>query len=241
MKFKMLSLQELGQSRSRVKYSCHFLFLLLGIASFCNGVERGMVMVGNREYDVRGALVEDLGNVMIIQQSLEIHLEFKDMILFQDTVAKIRSHLEQELNNFQDINPKVGEINRLLRSLSPNASNDGRHKRSLLPFVGGIISNLFGTAAETNVNNLESKIKRLEAWSSNNNVVIKNVARCIQKLKGVMHDIELLLEKRLAKLNEKIESMKLETETHLFFDDLYDLLFLWYTELSNFSRDLILA
>ena len=231
----------LGRGQFRVKYSLQAIVLLLAVWNSCEAIERGTVSTGQEENDIRGALVEELGNVMIVQSSLEIHIEFEDMIVFETTVEKIRSHLEQEYNHFKTVHPKIGEINRLLRSISPEPSNRHRQARSLLPFVGGIISNLFGTATESNINNINNKIKRLEAWSSNTNVVIKNTARCVQRMNSLIRNIQELLDNRINKLGDRLEEVKSEMERQFFFDNLYDLLLLWYTEVSNFSRDLILA
>ena len=104
---------------------------------------------------------------------------------------------------------RLKHIIQLLDNLDPGIhAKEGRTKRAILPFVGDILSTLFGTATDTHLSDVESNVSKLKTWASRVNIIIRDEAQGINKLGSLVSDLRTLLNRRTEQLKDSLGKSK---------------------------------
>ena len=92
-------------------------------------------------------------------QSFGVHENIQN----HSTVAVYEKLITQQHSEFEDIRSRLLESRSYLDSITPLYRDvpKHRHKRSLLPFVGDILSTLFGTASKKDLNHVSEYLEAL--------------------------------------------------------------------------------
>ena len=66
----------------------------------------------------------------------------------------------------------------------------------------------FGVTREADVNNLRSKINRIDSWASKQQIEIHLVAQAVDRVEEITQDLERLVDDRVKELHQEIEEIK---------------------------------
>ena len=172
--------------------------------------------------DVRvkgGALIQRVGKSNLIQNVVIVKKNFTSLETLQSRALLM-------INNIKDlVKSETNEENvELLEHLSDTLRQltNSRKKRSLLPFVGNVLNQLFGVATENDLNREKERLDKIETWANNlGNIITSTVgvlnqhANTINNLTNTLNELSDKMEDKINYIERKIviQDLTMQTET----------------------------
>ena len=164
---------------------------------------------GQGEVHIRGgSLVNYLGKVNLIQNVVIIKKNFTD-IQYLQTKAKEVVETIQVVKQTETSTENKEMLERMSELL--NELIGSRKKRSLLPFVGNALNQLFGVATENDLNREKERLDKIEHWANNlGNIVTSTVgvlnqhAKTLNNISDTLNSVGEKLEGKIKELDRKL-------------------------------------
>ena len=154
-----------------------------------------------------GAILISKGKIKLINNMVIVKKNMTGVAMCEEKARSIKPIIENLLETEKD-----EENKELLLDLKGSLEKiKTRKKRSLLPIVGKLLSNLFGTATESDIEKEEERLKRIEGWANHyGNVIssiVHNVNDHVDAINNVSETLNVLSEKveeQMDKVNRKM-------------------------------------
>ncbi|XP_066968282.1 uncharacterized protein [Macrobrachium rosenbergii] len=170
----------------------------------------------------KGAIIKEHGKVKMIQDLAIVKIQTDSIIDQREQLVQLSNQIQAGLQSVQDRNlyDMLSKLQRDIDSVMPRKVV----KRSLIPFIGVALHNLFGVATDGNVERLKERVAQLENWASEQgtvyNKVIGNVnqnQKMITVLKEFVNSALHNVSSEIARIHqtEMMEQLLIETSNFL--------------------------
>ncbi|XP_066969798.1 uncharacterized protein [Macrobrachium rosenbergii] len=119
-----------------------------------------------------GALLEKKGFVKLIKDIGIVSIDITSVLISEITLKDVQRELKSLIRKSEN-----NSVLPLLEKLDNDIGSvlNTRSKRSLLPFIGTALSQLFGVATDSNVEKESARIDKLEKWAATRGIVLNKI------------------------------------------------------------------
>ena len=128
---------------------------------------------GNKIQPKKGALKEAMGKVKLITNIVIVKKNMTTLNYCNEKAIEIENILTNLVNEHHN-NP-ILEVMKGLRNSLSEFTGSKISKRSLLPFIGNLLNDLFGVATEADVEREKERLGKIEKWATEYGHVINQV------------------------------------------------------------------
>ena len=171
-------------------------------------------IISAQEVKVKGgALIQEMGKANLINKIVIVKKNFTEVNFLRGKAVEMEDRLSHIM-----ISEKDDENKKILKNMRKKLSEitGSRKRRSLLPFVGNALNQLFGVATESDVQKERERLDKIEEWAN-------NLGNIIQGTVGVLNDHAMIINnisESLNVLSEKVEETISGLERQLIYQDM---------------------
>ena len=184
---------------------------------------------GNNDVSINhGTLIQNMGQITLIENVVIIKKNLTELRNVPNLAQNMTKLVEKLMASEKD-----EENNQLLKEAKDKLMDltGSREKRSLLPFVGSIMNQLFGVATEASVEKERERLDKIEAWAQEYGHVINNVidnlndhAKSFNILSDELMELENKVENEMNRLERKLKVQQVVNKINVKIKDILDIM-----------------
>ena len=157
----------------------------------------------------KGALAERMGKVKLITNLVIVKKNMSILNYCKEKAIEIENIITDLVNEHSS--NQIVEVMKGLKNSLSEFTGSKRNKRSLLPFIGNLLNNLFGVATEADVEKEKERLDKIEKWATEYGHVINQIvdetnvhASALNNLSLTLNIVEQKLEEDLDKITREL-------------------------------------